>query len=307
MQFIECMIHERMELELPVGKVIPKYTYTAPRDKYRNSVVWYPSGGIRSVYLEERTSIVTPFGTIPAELITFYESGAIKRIFPLYGQISGYWTEEEEDQLTEGIALDAGVVKGTYRLLCVSLYESGAIKSFTFWKGEEIPLQVVGNKTPIKARIGISFYETGQIQSIEPVQGSVVKTPFGFVWPYDSDPLGMIGDQNSLEFDQEGRIIAFSSIVTGICVTRKNDSWKQEIDAKLLPSLLEEEAEAYVPIHVKYTKDGVEIRDSYGVYYQYELEEYIVETKQYHWEGNISSCECCTACKNGKGRNCKLH
>ena len=49
---------------------------------------YYDNGGIKSIYAQEPVKIKTSIGIIKAEFITFYESGAIKRIFPVYGGTS---------------------------------------------------------------------------------------------------------------------------------------------------------------------------------------------------------------------------
>ena len=53
-----------------------------------------------------------PAGDYQAELITFYEDGNVKRVFPLYGQISAYWSVEEEMEQAPyyGFVIDGQVV-----------------------------------------------------------------------------------------------------------------------------------------------------------------------------------------------------
>ena len=55
-------------------------------------------------------------------LITFYENGNIRRIFPLYGQINGYWTEENEYELAEEITLPVLGTELVCKPLCIHFY-----------------------------------------------------------------------------------------------------------------------------------------------------------------------------------------
>lgn len=96
---------EYSQLETDYGKLIPAYELSDIRKKYRHTVEFYESGSLRSIYLEEQTEVETSLGKIKAELITFYENGNIKRIFPLYGQINGYWTEENEFELAKEMTI----------------------------------------------------------------------------------------------------------------------------------------------------------------------------------------------------------
>ena len=88
-----------------VGDLIPLYDISDGRQKNRPSVEFFDSGEVYSVYLQERTNIKTPVGEIPAEFVTFYKSGAVKRVFPLYGQLSGFWTEDQEYELATEITV----------------------------------------------------------------------------------------------------------------------------------------------------------------------------------------------------------
>ena len=47
-----------------------------------------------------------------AEQVSFYESGALKRIFPLNGTLSGYWTQEDEAKLATPLTLVFNQIMG---------------------------------------------------------------------------------------------------------------------------------------------------------------------------------------------------
>lgn len=86
-------VGEKIILETSVGNLVPRYTLDEQSRKKESPVRFYKTGQLKSVPLEEPTDIATPVGMIQAELVTFYKSGALWRIFPLDGRISGYWTQ----------------------------------------------------------------------------------------------------------------------------------------------------------------------------------------------------------------------
>lgn len=292
----DCMLDDKNELHFSLGSVIPKYTYLHPRDKYRSALAWYPSGAIRSIYLEGKQTIKTSIGMIPAELVTFYESGSIRRVFPLYGQISGFWKEEEEYQLSEKILLSCPEVIGAYHILCIAFYESGAVKSITFWPGEVALVRI--NAKEIQARIGISFYESGEIKTLEPTKGCSILTPFGEVFAYDNNPNGITGDHNSLEFDQSKRVIRVSTIKTTIKIENIEDGTCYFYKAQLLPSRINLEEYEYEPIRLQILMKGIEITDSHGKVTFFDYDTYIISV--YNTDKEDETCEL-TKCSNCQG------
>ena len=146
-----------------------------------------------------------PSGDFQAELITFYEDGTAKRIFPLYGQISAYWSIEEESEYSP--EYDFEIAGETYRLKpeCIFFYPSGKIRSITIWPSDELNI-----KTPagyIKTKLGIELYESGRIRSIEPVYGTVISTPSGDIRPFRYRPVMMHAENATLKFTVNGVLI----------------------------------------------------------------------------------------------------
>lgn len=146
-----------------------------------------------------------PSGDFQAELITFYEDGNAKRIFPLYGQISAYWSIEEEAEYAP--EYDFEIAGGTYRIKpeCIFFYPSGKIRSITLWPSDELSI-----KTPaglIKTKLGIELYENGSIRSIEPVYGTVISTPTGDIRPFRYRPVMMHAENATLKFTEDGKLI----------------------------------------------------------------------------------------------------
>ncbi len=145
-----------------------------------------------------------PSGDFQAELITFYEDGNAKRIFPLYGQISAYWSIEEESEYSP--EYDFEIAGEIYRIKpeCIFFYPSGKIRSITLWPSDELSI-----KTPaglIKTKLGIELYESGSIRSIEPVYGTVISTPSGDIRPFRYRPVMMHAENASLRFTEDGNL-----------------------------------------------------------------------------------------------------
>ena len=187
------------------GNLLPCSGASDYRKKHRCAVCLYDSGALRSVYLEEPQVLSFPSGDFQAELITFYEDGNAKRIFPLYGQISAYWSIEEEAEYAP--EYDFEIAGGTYRIKpeCIFFYPSGKIRSITLWPSDELCI-----KTPaglIKTKLGIELYENGSIRSIEPVYGTVISTPSGDIRPFRYRPVMMHAENATLRFTEEGKLI----------------------------------------------------------------------------------------------------
>lgn len=187
------------------GNLLPCSGASDYRKKHRCAVCLYDSGALRSVYLEEPQVLSFPSGDFQAELITFYEDGNAKRIFPLYGQISAYWSIEEEAEYAP--EYDFEIAGGTYRIKpeCIFFYPSGKIRSITLWPSDELCI-----KTPaglIKTKLGIELYENGSIRSIEPVYGTVISTPSGDIRPFRYRPVMMHAENATLRFTEDGKLI----------------------------------------------------------------------------------------------------
>ena len=214
-----------------IGDLTPLYDISDGRQKNRPSTEFFDSGEIYSVYLQDRTTIKTPVGDIPAEFVTFYKSGAVKRVFPLYGQLSGFWTEEQEYELATDITINLFGRKITVKPLCLYFYESGQLKSITIWSKERITVST--RYGDITTSLGLSFYEDGNLESIEPVLGSKITVPEseredvfpvvissdgkpnwngGILYPFYARLISINADDNSLKFTDDGKIKSIRTV-----------------------------------------------------------------------------------------------
>jgi hypothetical protein len=205
-----CMVEEESVLDTPYGKMIPTYSRTDVRKKYRESISFYEDGTLASIYLENREKIRTPLGTMEMELLTFYPSGKIKKLFPLYGQCSGYWTEEDEYRLAKKVTLLILGKEVRVSPLCIGFYETGAIKSLTIWPKEKLAIPTRYGE--VATKFGMDFYESGKLKSVEPVFGTKLKTKWGILEPFDCKNLRLTAENNSLRFDENGRILSAKTL-----------------------------------------------------------------------------------------------
>jgi len=209
-------LSEKNMLVTHAGELIPAYTETHRR-KIKYSVEFYKDGMIKAVALDEQQEIQTPIGEFPAELVTFFETGELKRFFPLDGKISGLWTEEEEKALAIPFTFDLSFTKFTAIINGVGFYKSGDIRSITIFPGEAITIQTAYGE--MIARNGFSLYETGELESLEPLNLVQLKTPIGAIAAFDPNAIGINADSNSLVFDVSGRVTSLVTVSARIAVT----------------------------------------------------------------------------------------
>ena len=237
------------------GELVPAYTETERR-KFKPSVLFYRSGMIKAVSLEDQQEVETPIGEFPAELITFYESGEVKRIFPLDGKLSGFWSEEDERELQIPFHFDLGFCTFTARINCVNFFRDGAIRSVTLYPEESI--QVATKFGEIKVRNGFSLYQSGELESVEPTLPVAIRTPIGTITAYDSEAVGLSADSNSLVFDQAGNLVSLVTTMNRIGVQTEDDRFLWYAPSVFSPSP-EEKTEVLRGLRLDFTERGVRI------------------------------------------------
>jgi len=209
-------LSEKNMLVTHAGELVPSYTETHRR-KIKYSVEFYKNGMVKAVALDEQQEIQTPIGEFPAELVTFFETGELKRFFPLDGKISGLWSEEEEKSLAIPFNFDLSFTKFTAVITGVGFYESGDIRSITLFPGEKIMIQTKYGEIPV--RNGFSLYESGELESLEPLNPAQIQTPIGAIAAFDPNAVGINADSNSLVFDKSGNVTALVTVTSRIAVT----------------------------------------------------------------------------------------
>lgn len=250
----DCIVNEINELKTSYGTLVPQYESGSDRRKHIKSFSFYDDGNLQSIYLQKQAKISTSIGTLPAELITFYPNGNIRRIFPLNGQITAYWSELDEYNLAENISFDLSVGKFEKKVISVHFYEDGVVKSITFW-----PSNTVEINSPIGdviARIGLAFYNSGKLKSFEPLKPTKVETPIGTITAYDVNALGIHGDLNSINFFEDGSIkslITSSDTIEVITKTGEKKIYKPGLKV----SVINDEVMEVVPMSVSFNDNKV--------------------------------------------------
>jgi hypothetical protein len=201
----DCTLNERNIISTSCGDLVPRYDKLEVRTKPGQSLSFYKSGALRSIYLEDQTEVNTPIGPLPAELVSFYEDGALNTVFPLNGQLSYAWTETDEKRLAQEWTLDFAFGSVTAKLIAVRFHPGGQVRSLTLWPGETISLPTPLGVLP--CRTGLSVHPNGALASFEPAVPLAVETPIGYVVAYDVDAFTVDGDQNSVRFDEGGNLV----------------------------------------------------------------------------------------------------
>ncbi|MDR2357924.1 MAG: hypothetical protein LBD92_07595 [Oscillospiraceae bacterium] len=185
------------------GEFVPFYEQTARR-KNKLAVECHKNGALKAAALNEPGEVPTPVGALPAELVTFYDTGELSRVFPRDGAISGYWTEEDERRLYTPLSFDFGFTRFTALVSCVAFYRSGAVRSVTLFPGELI--RVTSPVGDVAVSGGFSLYEDGALASCEPSYPVKIPTPIGVLTAHDPRAAVVSADSCSLRFNRSGAV-----------------------------------------------------------------------------------------------------
>ncbi|WP_319584150.1 hypothetical protein [uncultured Pseudodesulfovibrio sp.] len=238
------------------GELIPQHTDDDLRKREILPVEYHATGAVKSVPLEKQTIFSTSIGEIPGELVSFHPNGTINRIFPLNGKLSGYWSQDDEAGLSKPVSLTTPIGLIQVKVLSVSFYDDRSLRSLTLWPGETLSVPTpVG---PIEARIGISFTRDGKVRSLEPAKPTTVPTRAGEMTAYDPDAVGINGDANSLEFDEEGKVCRVITTLTKLTVVHPDGHTHCHVPENR-ESLCSEAEQEVVPMTVTFTKDTVSV------------------------------------------------
>ncbi|CAA6694996.1 MULTISPECIES: hypothetical protein [unclassified Lentimonas] len=254
-----CMLNRENRIQTPVGELIPQFRpdeFGERQKKYRSSLSFFDSGEIKSAALDLPLPIQTPLDEYKAELVTFYKSGGVNRLFPLNGKIDGYWSEKNEGELAERLEFELPLGRFMSKVIGIHFYESGALKSLTLWPGEKIVL-----KTPVglmRVRTGFSLYEDGSLKTVEPAQPMRIDTSIGSVLAFDAEMVGMHADQNSVQFAPNGELLSLKTVHTGVRV-QASDAAEVVMEPLETTSLIDMEEMRTVPMQIDFSADTVRI------------------------------------------------
>lgn len=293
----ECTLNSLNRLNSSYGTLVPQYEDGGIRRKHIESLSFYKNGGLKSIYLQKQIHVNTSIGIVPAEFMTFYENGDIKRIFPLNGKITAYWTEQDEYNLAEELEFDLSIGKLKQKVIGIYFYEGGSVKSITFWRGNNIKIHTPVGDVP--SRIGVAFYEDGKIKSAEPGTNIAVKTKIGTIKAYNTAALGIHGDLNSLSFSREGEVESLITSTDRIEVTNKKTGEKQVYRPMLKQSIINENSMEVIPLNIEFQKNKVKFSNGFMHKFlsEYTIDEYDFNIKTLSLNIN-SPCSSCTGCSD---------
>jgi len=257
-QMKSCMLCEENTIHTEVGCLVPQYgddEFGERQKKHRSALSFHPNGRIKSAALQAPSPILTALGSFDAELVTFYEDGAVNRLFPLNGLVNGFWTENQERALAGKLEFTLPIGKFRAKVIGIHFYPGGALKSLTLWPGETIRIQTPIGEMDIRA--GFSLYENGSVKSVEPALPTAIDTPLGTITAFDPDVIGMHADQNSVRFSPSGELVSLKSIATGITATGP-DGAQTRLEPLTLESLLDASDTRIVALKIDFRENEID-------------------------------------------------
>jgi hypothetical protein len=271
------------------GELIPYYGEETLRRKHKASVTFHPNGMIKAVALEEQQEVLTPIGELPAELITFYETGEVCRVFPLDGKISGFWSEEDERALGFPLSFDFGFTAFSALVSGICFYKSGCVRSVTLFPKETIKV-LTARYGLIPVRQGFSLFDDGTLESLEPAAPVKIETPVGVLAAYNANAHGINADSNSLSFDREGQVSHLMTSSDKITIQIKGNRSHYAYTPRTV-SLMENDGDIILPlgIYFDYTASAIHITDPCGDRRTFSYRESFVIIH------DINDCNACTA------------
>jgi hypothetical protein len=246
-----------VSLATDLGDLCPQYTIDDARRQHLASVTFHANGQVRSLPLENRTTVDTPVGRLPVELVTFHENGAVARVFPLNGKLSGYWTEADEARLAEVLTVATPLGAISARFVAVAFDAAGRLRSLTLWPDEVVTVATPAGAVPV--RLGLSFHPNGALRSLEPAKPFPVSTPVGLVKAYDPDAVGVSGDDNSLVFAPDGAVVRVATIGTAVTV-RLPDGAEEVLTPGLRESICGDGDHEAAPLILEFFPDSITAR-----------------------------------------------
>lgn len=270
-----CLVSRHNILETPYGQMVPQYE---AEDMGRRSVkpmYFFKDGSLKSIALQTQTRITTPVGQLPAELVTFHKSGTIRRVFPLDGKLSGFWSWQNEFALAETTTIDTPVGSISAKIINIQFYESGALKSITLWPGQVISVPTPVGK--ISVRKGIAFYESGKIRSFEPLGKTELPTPIGNMLAYDNEPNGIHGDINSVQLAPDGSVEALCTVDHTVLVSLP-DQRSELFRPGVKNNVCGDERKVSVPMKIRFEQGKVTFHENLRL--SFDIDRYRFEVRE---------------------------
>lgn len=290
----ECILTEANEIFTPIGRLIPQYEDDGFRRKLIKPLIFHENGNLKNLPLQDKVEIETSLGLLPAELVTFYDDGSLRRIFLLDGKITGFWSEEDEYKLSPTLDLNLSWGNTKTKVIAVQFYKKGFLRSITLWPKDTITIAA-----PIgvaEARIGFNLYPNGNLKSFEPSKPLLVDTPIGKILAYDRTAIGIHSDNNSLIFTETGEL---SQVVTGTNIVQvtDNNGKKYIFKPQLTPSMFNLEAMELIPLNIQFQGNRIRFNNNFDDEFNLNECSFTISPYRLQTQGLCTSCNDCTACK----------
>lgn len=258
-----------------------------------NILTFHRNGNIKNLPLQDKILVETTIGVISAELITWYEIGSIRRIFPLDGNLTGFWTEDDEYELAEPIEIQLPFGKIKEKVVGVQFYECGSLKNITLWSKDQLRIVIPFGDTDI--RIGLEVYPDGTLMAFEPAKPLLVDTPIGKINAYDPKAIGIHSDNLSLRLTKTGVV---ENIATSMNIVTVVDKIGQVYNFKpeLRPSLFNLGGMELFPLRITFNKSGICFNNN--LEHEFDINEcsFTVTSVFNQKTGVCSSCDGCSTC-----------
>ncbi|MBM9614497.1 hypothetical protein JWJ90_09360 [Desulfobulbus rhabdoformis] len=248
------LAQEKVILETSVGSLVPRYSLDDQSRKKESPVKFYKTGELKSVPLESATEVATPIQKIQCELVTFYKTGSVWRVFPLDGQMTGYWTEENEYKLASNIDIPTPLGILNVKPIYLQFYETGELESILFWPDEQIGITISVGEVEIHK--GICFYKNGNIKGFEPVDEFSVTCPIGVLKVFDPDPNGIHAERHSINFYGNGDVQSVITVSNQVKVTADNGAC-EIFSPKIVSSYCKEDDFFISPLNIHFGEKTV--------------------------------------------------
>lgn len=292
----QLIVTEPNQIRTPYGVFTPQFSDDGLRRKRVKPVIFYENGSIKNLPLQDQVSVYTTVGSVPAELITWYETGEIKRIFPLNGSLTGFWTEDDEYEMAPYLDLNLSIGRFREKLISVQFYETKELKNFTIWPKDTVLVEAPFGLT--EARIGVSFYPGGEVMALEPMKAIRVDTPIGRINAYDNSAQGIHGDHLSLQFYKSGQVKGLATAINSVTVT---DPEGKEFNygPRLGPNLFNLNGKVLIPLRISFNNNFVFFGENQE--HSYDLADCRFTIKKVNLSEihECSSCNGCSGCNVG--------
>lgn len=281
-------------VETPHGIFTPQFSDDGLRRKRVKPLLFYENGALKNLPLQEQAKVKTAIGVIPAELITWYDNGEIKRIFPLNGSLTGFWTEEDEYDMAPNLDFNFSCGSFRQKIISVQFYKTKEPKSLTIWPKDTVVIQTPLG--PAEARTGMSFYAGGELKAFEPKRPIEVDTPIGRINAYDNTVIGIHGDSLSLQFNEFGRIKGLSTTLNSITVIDPAGN-EHYYGPRLHTSLFNLNGKVLVPLKISFDVNLVSFGDESEHIYDLRVCCFKIQKMDFTAQQACTSCDSCSGCR----------